>query len=370
MTSRPCASMAVKWWVPTRSGAPEAPPICQRTFPLGVNLETFSAWSSATYTLPASSTAKSNGWRNWPFPLSETYTLPSGPTAIFPATSAGVEVSNAMNLNSPGLVPGLPHRRSTAPAGEITVTRWLRSVTYRLPSGPTASASGWFSPSDFALWRAVMVNGLGSGRDAALAFVPVAVAAFPEQPATRTARPAAAAATARRVVVFSMVPPVCRRSPWTVRRRKAGGIGAATRAGLWPARIFPAAAVPQSGHGTRGAVRGHPGTPGRAGPLGRSGARGRRAGRSRRCHRGAGRGGGAGPVHHIRRKLGRPNRADRVRRAGPDRRGPGDPPGPAAWPDRGPGAGRGVVLVRAGVGGLAGRAAADPEHRDGGRRVH
>src|ERR1700746_1199385 len=115
-----------------------------------------------------------------------------------------------------------------------------------------------------------MVNGLGSGRDAALAFVPVAVAAVPEQPATRTARPAAAAATARRAVVPCMVPPVCRRSPWTVRGRKAGGIGAATRAGLWPARIFPAAAVPQSGHGTRGAVRGHSGTPGRAGPPGRS----------------------------------------------------------------------------------------------------
>src|SRR5215470_19800701 len=118
-----------------------------------------------------------------------------------------------------------------------------------------------------------MVNGLGSARElaaAGLVFVPAEVAAFPAQPAARTARPAAAAATARRVAVLAMVPPVCRRSPRTVRPRKAGGIGAATRAGLWPARIFPAAAVPQSGHGTRGAVRGHPGTPGRAGPLGHS----------------------------------------------------------------------------------------------------
>src|SRR5215470_463946 len=181
-----------------------------------------------------------------------------------------------------------------------------------------------------------MVNGLGSGREATLtglAFVPVAVAAVPAQPAARTARPARAAATARRVVVLAMVPPVCRRSPRTVRPRKAGGIGAATRAGLWPARIFPAAAVPQSGHGTRGAVRGHPGTAGLTWPLGRSGACRSRAGRSRRCRRGTGRGSGAGPGHHVRGKLGRRDRADRVRWAGPDRRGPGGPPGPAAWQD-------------------------------------
>src|SRR5215471_1832490 len=120
-----------------------------------------------------------------------------------------------------------------------------------------------------------MVNGLGSAGETAPAgpaVMPAGAAAVPEQPAARRARPAAAAATARRMVLASMVPPVCRNSPRTVRPRDASGIGAAPRAGLWPARIFPAAAVPQSGHGTRGAVRGHPGTPGRAGPFGRSGA--------------------------------------------------------------------------------------------------
>jgi hypothetical protein len=76
---------------------------------------------------------------------------PCGPTAIFPWTSSGVVGSKAMKLNSPGPDPGFPHRRSTLPAGEITVTRWLRSVTYRLPSGPIASASGWLRPSIFVL---------------------------------------------------------------------------------------------------------------------------------------------------------------------------------------------------------------------------
>src|SRR5215469_3863984 len=142
-----------------------------------------------------------------------------------------------------------------------------------------------------------MVNGLGSARElaaAGLVFVPVAVAAVPAQPAARPASQARAAAAARRVVVLAMVPPVCRRSPWTVRLHKAAGIGAATRAGLWPARIFPAVAMPQSGHGTRGAVRDHPRTPGRAGPLGRSRARGRGTGGAGGVCRGTGRGGGPG----------------------------------------------------------------------------
>src|SRR5215470_13700421 len=140
-----------------------------------------------------------------------------------------------------------------------------------------------------------MVNGSGSAREDALTGLvlePVAVAAVPAQPAARTARPARPAA-ARQVAVLSMVAPVCRRSPWTVRPRKTAGIGAATRAGLWPARIFPAAAVPQSGHGTRGAVPGHAGTPGRAGPLGRSCARGGGTGGAGGGCWGAGRGGRA-----------------------------------------------------------------------------
>src|SRR5260370_27693924 len=87
-----------------------------------------------------------------------------------------------------------------------------------------------------------MGNGPGSARETALAGVglgPVGVAAFPARPAARRARPAPATAAATRLVILSMVPPVCRRSPWTVRRRDAGGIGAGLRAGMWPARKFP-----------------------------------------------------------------------------------------------------------------------------------
>src|SRR5260370_3561552 len=123
-----------------------------------------------------------------------------------------------------------------------------------------------------------MVTGRGSAREVAptgLVVGPVAVAACPVQPAARRARPAAAAATARRVVILSMAPPVCRYSAWTLKRRDAAGIGAAPRAGLWPARIFPAAAVPQSGHGPRGAPTGRPGTPGRPGRPRRAWSAGR-----------------------------------------------------------------------------------------------
>src|SRR6266496_5902313 len=115
-----------------------------------------------------------------------------------------------MNLNSPGPVPGFPHRRRTSPAGEITVTRWLRSVTYRLASGPIARASGWSSPSDLALYRAVIVNGFGRAGEpaaAALGFPPAGAAASAAQPAPRTATPATTAAAARRLVIFSMIPP-------------------------------------------------------------------------------------------------------------------------------------------------------------------
>src|SRR5215469_18708489 len=120
------------------------------------------------------STARWYGDRNWPFPLpklpnwrtnrpcgvntwtralplSDTYTLPSGPVVIFAWTAVGALGSPGMNLNSPGPEPGLPHRRRTVPAGEITVTRWLRSVTYRSPSGPIVNEAGWFSPSDFGV---------------------------------------------------------------------------------------------------------------------------------------------------------------------------------------------------------------------------
>src|SRR5216683_1887499 len=104
-----------------------------------------------------------------------------------------------MNLNSPGPAPGFPHRRRTSPPGEITLTRWLRSVTYRLPSGPIARASGWSSPSDFALCRAMIVKGFGRAGEAAAALgcPPTGAAAFAAQPAPRTARPPTRAAAAR-----------------------------------------------------------------------------------------------------------------------------------------------------------------------------
>src|SRR5258707_14769335 len=83
------------------------------------------------------------------------------------------------------------------------------------------------------------MKGLGSAREEAadeLGCVLVAGAALPAQLAARTAIPAAPTATARRRVILSMVPPVCRRSPWTVRPCDAGSIGAALSAALWPAR--------------------------------------------------------------------------------------------------------------------------------------
>src|SRR5215469_13746836 len=92
--------------------------------------------------------------------------MPPGPTVIFPSTYFGVLGSGTMNLNSPGLLPGFPHRRSTFPRGEIMVTRWLRSVTYTSPSGPMVRSVGQSSPSDCAVYRAVRVNGLGSARAA------------------------------------------------------------------------------------------------------------------------------------------------------------------------------------------------------------
>src|SRR5215472_5535140 len=70
-----------------------------------------------------------------------------------------------------------------------------------------------------------MVNGLGSARDVApagLVFVPVVVAAFPEHPAASRARPAAAAAAARRLVIRSMVPPVCRNVTMDDRAPRSG----------------------------------------------------------------------------------------------------------------------------------------------------
>src|SRR6266704_6739304 len=115
-----------------------------------------------------------------------------------------------MNLNSPGAVPGFPHRRITFPAGEITVTRWLPSVTYRLPSGPIARASGWSSPSGFTPYRAKTVKGFGRAAEpaaVALGCPPAGAAAFVAQPAPRTARLPTRAAAARRLVIFSMVPP-------------------------------------------------------------------------------------------------------------------------------------------------------------------
>src|SRR5262249_57129354 len=87
-----------------------------------------------------------NTWAR-PFPLSDTYTSPPGLTVIDAWTSVGTVGSLGMNRNSPGPDPGFPHRRSTVPAGEITVTRWLRSVTYRLPRRPIAREAGWPPPS-------------------------------------------------------------------------------------------------------------------------------------------------------------------------------------------------------------------------------
>src|SRR5215467_3607681 len=146
--------------------------------------------------------------------------MPPGPTVIFPSISAGALASERTNLNSPGLLPSLPHRRSTFPPGEITVTRWLRSVTYTLPSGPMVRSVGWSSPSDFAVYLAVRVNGLGRADEAATWLVcpPAGAAAFALHPAPRSAAPARTTAAARRPFVPSMVPPKCRRSPWTVSR--------------------------------------------------------------------------------------------------------------------------------------------------------
>src|SRR5215471_14062373 len=92
--------------------------------------------------------------------------MPRGPTVIFPSISAGALASEPTNLNSPGLLPSFPHRRSTFPPGEITVTRWLRSVLYTLPSGPMVRSVGWSSPSDLAVYRAVILNGLGRADEA------------------------------------------------------------------------------------------------------------------------------------------------------------------------------------------------------------
>src|SRR5262250_2501170 len=126
--------------------------------------------------------------------------MPPGPTVIFPSTYFGVVGSGAMNLNSPGLLPGLPHRRSTFPPGEITVTRWLRSVTYTLPSGPMVRSVGSSSPSDCAEYLAVRVNGLGRADEAAtgLASPPAGAAARALHAAPRSTAPARTAATASR----------------------------------------------------------------------------------------------------------------------------------------------------------------------------
>ena len=132
------------------------------------------------------------------------------------------------------------------------------------------------------------------------------------------------------------------------------------------------AAVPQSSDGTPVAPAGRSCTPGpgRSFAPGRSRPLGRRAGGARGSRRGAGRRGGARAVHHVRGEFGRRGRARHVRGARPDSGGPGDLPRPAASPDRGPRAAGGVHLVRAGVGRLAERAAADPQPRDGAWRVH
>src|SRR6266568_2051809 len=159
-----------------------------------------------------------------------------------------------MNLNSPGPAPGFPHRRRTSPPGEITLTRWLRSVTYKLPSGPAARASGWSSPSDFAPYPAMIVNGLGRAGEPAAAALRCPPAGAAAQPTARTVTPAVTTATARRPVILSMVPSQCPKgSPLTVRRCDAANIGAALSPGLWPARNAATAAVPQSGNGTPGA---------------------------------------------------------------------------------------------------------------------
>src|SRR5215813_7320228 len=114
--------------------------------------------------------------------------MPPGPTVIFPSTYVGVVGSKPMNLNSPGLLPGLPHRRSTFPPGEMMATRWLRSVTYTLPSGPMVRSVGQSSPSDFAVYLAVRVNGLGRADEAATWLVcpPAGAAARALHPAPRS----------------------------------------------------------------------------------------------------------------------------------------------------------------------------------------
>src|SRR5450755_3364733 len=133
-------------------------------------------------------------------PLSLTYTSPLRLTAIFPLTYIGSVGSSGVSSNSPGPLPGLPHRRSTFPDGEITVTCCAESVTYRLPSGPIATAVGPARPSDRALQRATTWNGTGSARECRpaflVAFCDVAEEVVP-QPAGNAMSATASPSTAR-----------------------------------------------------------------------------------------------------------------------------------------------------------------------------
>src|SRR6266700_1441291 len=83
-------------------------------------------------------------------------------------------------------------------SGENASTLWPLGSMYRT------------LPCDFALYPAVIVNGFGRAgapAAAALGCPPAGAAASAAQPAPRTATPATTAAAARRLVIFSMIPP-------------------------------------------------------------------------------------------------------------------------------------------------------------------
>src|SRR5262245_9608214 len=97
---------------------------------------------------------------------------------------------------------------------------------------------GWSSPSDFAVYLAVMVNGLGRADEAAtgLAGPPAGVAACALHPAPRSTIPARTAAAGKRLFMRSTVPPIAEGRYGRYAALAPCRIGAALRAGLWPAR--------------------------------------------------------------------------------------------------------------------------------------
>src|SRR6516165_3727281 len=79
---------------------------------------------------------------------------------------------------------------------------------------------GWSSPSDFAVYLTVMVNGLGGAGEAAtgLACPPAGAAARALHPTPRSTSPARTAAAGKRLFIRSMVPPIAEGRHWTLCR--------------------------------------------------------------------------------------------------------------------------------------------------------